>query len=100
MNFLRQARPGESNQSVLGGISQPLDTPNQYINQVVIDDIIASFNSISEYSIFYGGTSAGTEGGWYGFKHTSIGEGIFVCRYIYKPFYFVINREAITFYKV
>jgi len=93
-------RPEYPTKTVLGDIPQPFDTPNSYIGQSVIDDLIASFNGTSDYSIFYGGTSGGTEGGWYGFKHSIIGEGIFLCRYIYKPFYFIIEYGVITFYRI
>ena len=86
--------------SLLGGIPQPIDTPNSYINQPVIDDIVNSFNNASGYSLFEGGSAAGTEGGWYGFKHASVGEGIFICRYGFKPFYFIIESGAVTFYRV
>lgn len=61
--------------------------------QDIVDDLEASFNNASNYSLYSGTTTNGVEGGWYAFKNNSSKDSCGV--YFTSQGSFIIKRDTL-----
>ena len=68
------------------------------LDEAFCQEILKTYKSTSIFSTFSGGTTAGMEGYYLGYKHRTFGEGIMISRKVI--YFYIINDETITSRKI